>query len=63
MIQYSLGKFNGDENTNTMEQLTFKQIMPYIIDIAFYIYHDTYHYTQYGGTVTGYTIYKINQTC
>ena len=53
--QYSVGRFNEDEK-NGIEEIAFKQDMPYIMGLTF----SKYDFEKSGEHIKGYTISEIN---
>ena len=57
IVQYSVGRFNGDEK-NGIETIAFNKYMPYIMDLTF----SKYDFKKYGERIAGYTISTITKS-
>jgi hypothetical protein len=56
LYEYSVNKYNEDEK-NGLEQIVFKQDIPYIMDLTF----KEYNFKKQNETIKGYTISEINK--
>jgi 2-C-methyl-D-erythritol 4-phosphate cytidylyltransferase len=56
LCEYSVNRFNEDE-TNGIEEIVFKQDIPYIMDLTF----KEYNFKKQNETIKGYTISEINK--
>ena len=56
LCEYSVNRFNEDEK-NGIEEIVFKQDIPYIMDLTF----KEYNFKKQNETIKGYTISEINK--
>ena len=56
LYEYSVNRFNEDEK-NGIEEIVFKQDIPYIMDLTF----KEYNFKKQNETIKGYTISEINK--
>ena len=56
LYEYSVNRFNEDEK-NGIEEIIFKQDIPYIMDLTF----KEYNFKKQNETIKGYTISEINK--